>query len=282
MAESPELGGGELAAVPPSTLRQYGVLIRTGLISALQYRADFVMTAVGAVFYEALSLAYVGVVLHAFGTIGGWTFSAVGFIYGIRTLGHAVHGTAFGQLWSVDRVVREGEFDRYLFRPVNPLVQLLTRSFQVTAVGDLVFGIIVLSIAAAASPVDWTPWKVLYLLAAVFGSAMVESAVMLAIASLSFRLLNVAPLLGVVDTAFVTFGPYPLSVMPRAVGYLLTFLLPLAFAGFFPAAILLHRTEDVFVPVWLAAISPVTGPILLAAAVALFHRQIRYYASPGH
>lgn len=266
----------------PSTLRQYAVLLRIGLRSAMQYRADFAFTAFGAVCYEAVSIAFVGVLVHAFGSIGGWSLVEVAFVYGIRAMGHAFHGLLSGQLWATDDVVRRGEFDRYLLRPVNPLVQLLTRRFQITAVGDLVFGLGLLTITAVAAPVSWSVGSVGYLIVAVLGSALVESAVMLAIASLAFRLLGSSPVLGVADTIFVTFGPYPLSVLPRGVAYLLTFLLPLAFAAFFPAAVLLDRTEDLFVPLWLAYASPAIGVLLYVAAVVLFHRQSRHYASPGH
>jgi ABC-2 type transport system permease protein len=269
-------------AKPPSSLRQYKVLIRVGLASALQYRGDFTLRAVAAIFYEAMSLAFVGVIVHAFGSIGGWGLTEVGFIYGIRSLGHALHGVVSGQLWSTDAVVRQGEFDRYLLRPINPLVQLLTRRFQVSAVGDIVFGVVVLSVTGAASGIDWQVWTIAYLLAAVIGSALVESAVMLAIASLSFRLLAATSILTVADSVFVTFGPYPLSVLPRTMSYLLTFVVPLAFAGFLPAAILLGRTDDLFIPVWLAAGSPVVGALLYTGAVVFFHRQIRSYSSPGH
>jgi ABC-2 type transport system permease protein len=267
---------------PPSALRQYAVLVRIGLASALQYRADFVLTAVGAICYEAVSLAFVGVIVYAFGSIGGWSLVEVAFVYGIRSMGHALHGVLSGQLWTTDGVVREGEFDRYLLRPVNPLVQLLTRRFQVSAVGDIVFGLVVLSVTAVAAPVDWTVGSVAYLVAAVVGSAFLESAVMLAIASLTFRLLVSSPVLQVADMAFVTFGPYPLSVLPRAAAYLLTFVVPLAFAAFFPAAVLLGRTNDLFVPIWLAAASPAVGLLVYVAAVAFFHRQMRHYSSPGH
>jgi len=263
-------------------MRQYRILLRIGLTSALQYRADFVMTAVGAIFYEAVSLTFVGVVVHAFGSIGGWGLAEVAFVYGIRAMGHALHGLVSGQLWAIDHVVRMGEFDRYLVRPVNPLVQLLTRSFQVSAVGDIVFGVCVLVITALATGISWSVGSIAYLLAAIVGSALVESAVMLAIASLSFRLLAADSVLSVADSVFVTFGPYPLSVLPRAVSYLLTFVLPLAFAAFFPAAILLGRTDDLFVPVWLAAVSPAVGVALYVGAVVLFHRQMRHYSSPGH
>lgn len=278
-----ELAGAAGArATPPSTLRQYAILLRIGLTSAIQYRADFAMTAIGAICYEAVSLAFVGVIVYAFGSIGGWSLVEVAFVYGIRSMGHALHGILSGQLWATDRVVREGEFDRYLLRPINPLMQLLTRRFQVTAVGDLVFGLVILSVTAVAAPVSWSVGLVAYLIVAVLGSAFLESAVMLALSSLTFRLLVSGPLLQVADTVFVTFGPYPLSVLPRSVAYLLTFGLPLAYAAFFPAAVLLGRTDDLFVPVWLAMASPAIGLLLYVAAVAFFHRQMRHYSSPGH
>jgi viologen exporter family transport system permease protein len=269
-------------ATTPTALRQYAVLVRVGFAAAIQYRADFVMTAAGAICYEAVSLAFVGVVIHAFGSIGGWTFTEVAFVYGIRTMGHALHGVLSGQLWATDYVVREGEFDRYLLRPVSPLIQLITRSFQVTAVGDILFGIAVLALTAVAAPIDWSVGRVLFLIAAVIGSALTESAVMLAISSLTFRLLASSPMLQVADTVFVTFGPYPLSVLPRAVSYLLTFVLPLAFAAYLPAAILLHRTTDLFVPLWLGFAAPAVGMVLYIGAVALFQQQTRSYSSPGH
>ncbi|MFC7619958.1 ABC transporter permease [Microlunatus sp. GCM10028923] len=267
---------------PPSLLRQYVVLLRIGLSSALQYRTDFVLTAIGAICYEAVSLAFVGVVVFAFGGIGGWGLVEVAFVYGIRSMGHALHSFLSGQLWATDRIVRDGEFDRYLLRPVDPLVQLLTRRFTVTAFGDLAFGLVVLVITAAAAPIAWTGWTVTYLILAVIGSAVLESAVMLALSALSFRLLVSMPLLRVVDQVFVTFGPYPLSVFPRAVAYLLTFLLPLAYAAFFPAAVLLGRTDELFVPLWLALASPAIGVALYVLAVIFFRRQLRHYASPGH
>ncbi|WP_020575902.1 ABC transporter permease [Actinopolymorpha alba] len=267
---------------PPSAMRQYAILLRVGLASAMQYRADFVMTAVGAICYEAVSLAFVGVIVYAFGSIGGWSLVEVAFVYGIRSMGHALHGILSGQLWTADGVVRRGEFDRYLLRPVNPLIQLLARRFQVTAVGDIVFGAVVLAVTAVAAPISWSLASVVFLIAAVIGSALVESAVMLAIASLTFRLLASSPILSVADTVFVTFGPYPLSVLPRTVAHLLTFVLPLAYAAFFPAAVLLDRTTELFVPTWLAFASPVVGLLLYAAAVLFFHRQMRHYSSPGH
>ena len=59
-------------------------------------------------------------------------------------------------------------------------------------------------------------------------------------------------------------------------------MIPLAFTAYLPAAILLGRTDDLYLPTWLAAASPVVGALLYVAAVKLFHQQMRSYASPGH
>jgi ABC-2 type transport system permease protein len=66
------------------------------------------------------------------------------------------------------------------------------------------------------------------------------------------------------------------------VSYLLTFVLPLAFAAYLPAAILLQRTSDLFVPLWLGFAAPAVGVVLYIAAVAFFRQQMRSYSSPGH
>jgi len=89
------------------------------------------------------------------------------------------------------------------------------------------------------------------------------------------------PLLSVVDTVFVTFGPYPLSVPP--IRGLPADLRDPACLHRLPARRdLLGRTDDLYVPTWLAVASPAVGALLYAAAVKLFHQQMRSYASPGH
>ncbi|MCD9902129.1 ABC transporter permease [Streptomyces sp. MT29] len=46
------------------------------------------------------------------------------------------------QLIHVDEVVIEGDYDRYLVRPVPPLVQLLTRRVRLSSLGDLAGGVV--------------------------------------------------------------------------------------------------------------------------------------------
>ncbi len=42
------------------------------------------------------------------------------------------------------RLVRKGEFDKYLTRPINPLFHILVETFQIDALGELLVGGILL------------------------------------------------------------------------------------------------------------------------------------------
>jgi ABC-2 type transport system permease protein len=266
----------------PLSVRQYIVLIRAGLRAELQYRGNLVVTALGAMAFQGVSLAFVGIVVHRFGSIGGWGLSEVAFLYGMRMVSHGLMTVPLGQLWQSGTVLREGEFDRYLLRPINPYVQLITRRFALPSLGDIALGIIVLSSVSALAPVHWTPVAVLYLLAAVTGGALVEGSVLTAISALEFRFLSAFSLKSFCEDIITTFCAYPLSVLNRGVSYALTFIVPLAFIGYFPASILLGRRHELVVPAWLAAGAPLVGVLMFSASYLFFNRQMRHYASPGH
>jgi ABC-2 type transport system permease protein len=172
--------------------------------------------------------------------------------------------------------IRTGEFDRYLVRPAGTLVQLLSRGVYVPTFGDLVTGLVMLVAAATRLNLDTSPGALLFLVLALAGGAMVEGAVQLAVASLSFRMLSTLSLRTLLDSLMNNFGGYPLKVFPDTAQFMLTFILPLAFVAYLPAPVLLDRTGDLRVSPWLAYGAPVAGPILLSLSYLLWRSQIRF------
>jgi ABC-2 type transport system permease protein len=266
----------------PGEVRRLGVLFRTGFRAELQYRGNFLASILGAAAFQGMALAFVGVVVHRFGSIGGWGMAEIAFLYGIRMVSHGVCTVPLGQLWGMDEVVREGDFDRYLLRPTSTYVQVITRRFPILAVGDILLGVAVLGSVSAIAPVDWSPRTVGYLLAAVIGGGLMEGAILTTLSALAFRFMGSYSLNSFVDNIFTTFGTYPLAALGPVVSYGLTFVVPLAFVAYFPATVLLGRTGELFVPVWLAMGAPVVGAFAYVGSLWFFARQTRHYASPGH
>lgn len=264
-----------------SLARQCYVLVRAGVRTELQYKSNFIHSLIGGAAYQSAQLLFIGILLASFGAIGGWRADEVVLLVGIRMLAHAGYGIVFHETIMSDLVVYQGEFDRYLLRPVNPFLQLLTRRFNLQQFGDLLLAVVVFAVAVARAPVVWTPGKALFAVAAVAGGATIEGAMQTARAALSFRLHNTYSLIGMTDDIIGSYGNYPLHIFGRGGLMAFTVLVPLAFVSYYPAAMLLGRTEHFWFPTWLGWLTPTVGAAMLFAAYRFFMHQARHYTSPG-
>lgn len=264
------------------TLRLYGTLSVAAIRAQLQYRANLLLMVVGGFAYQAVGFAFIWIVMERFGAIGGWLLGEVVFLYALRLCAHGLWLCFFNQIVHIDQVVREGEYDRYLVRPLNPLVQLITRGFALTTFGDLAGGIALLVVASALLDVDWSAPAVIYMVLAIVGGGLVEASIQLILGSLGFRLLSTAGMRYFGDDLFSTFGPYPLRIFPTAVRFGLTFVMPLAFVAYLPAAVLLGRTGELSVPAPVAYLAPLLGGVLIVLAYKFWRYQSRFYTSSGH
>lgn len=285
MAEAPAgaapVRRGSLARpIPP--WRTYAILLGATWRSMRVHRMNLILTFLGSAALQGTQLAFIGVLLGAFGTIAGWEVYEVAFLYGLRLTAHGVCTINFGQHRASANVVRDGHWDRYLLRPAPPLMQLLTRFFNPGTLGDLVLGLAILGVAASQLGIDWSVWTVAYVAAAAIGGGLVEAGLQIGISGLDFRMGPTTRVKDTIDRVLTDFGAYPMTIFGTVGTYLLTFLLPLAFMAYLPATIVLDHTGELVVPYWLAFASPLAGPLILLAGVAVFRYLSRFYASPGH
>jgi ABC-2 type transport system permease protein len=253
-----------------------------GLRSGLQYRTDTFIVIVMALAFQGTGFAFVWVVLSRFPSIGGWTLGELAFLYGLRLTIHALAGAVAGPMFGLEWSVRIGEFDRYMVRPVPPLVGFLTQRVEVSILGDLLGGLAIFVAANTVVPIAWTPLALAYLLLATAGGALVEVAWRVLIGALTFRLLASQSLLYLVDSVFSTYGNYPLPIFGRVLEWLFTFLVPIAFIGYLPATLLLNRTAELSVSPALALAAPLVSVAWFGLSAWLFRRALGGYQSAGH
>jgi ABC-2 type transport system permease protein len=253
-----------------------------GLRSGLEYRVDFLLETLMGLVRQGVGFVLIWVILARFEAIAGWTLGEVAFLYGMRLTMLALCGLATGNIWSLQWMVRLGEFDRFLVRPVRPLLQLLTLRVPISAFGDLLGGVALIVGATRLVDVAWTPLAILYLLLALVGGALILLAMRLLIVSFSFRALSVTAPMGIVDDLFNEFGTYPLSIYNASLQLLLTFGLPVAFMAYFPAVVLFGRTGELQVQPLFAYGAPLAGVFWMAIALWVFEREMRHYKSSGH
>jgi ABC-2 type transport system permease protein len=248
----------------------------------LQYRANFLIMILMGIVYQCTGFAFIWVVLARFQALAGWTLGEVAFLYGLRLTMHALNGAITGGLYSLEWKVRQGEFDRYLVRPMPPLLQLMCERIHISIVGDFIGGLALFAVAASLVTVNWTPLALLYLVLALIGGALIELALRVLFSALAFRFLSANAFMFVLDTVFSNFANYPLSIFGSVLEFLLTFGMPLAFMAYFPAVVLLGRTGELQVNPIFAYGAPFAGIVWLYVALRVFHHEMRNYQSAGH
>ena len=257
-------------------------LAGASLRAEFQYRANVVTSIIGGLIYQLTGFLVVWIIVDRFTALGGWTLPEITFLYGMRLTSHGIFYATISQLFELDRVLINGEFDRYLVRPMSPLVQVLTRKLRINCFGDLLGGTALLVAAGLGVDIDWSPGAGALLLAAVVGGALVEGAVQLTLSSLSFRFLNTLQVRVAANEIFNVYGNYPIRIFPGLLQYLLTFALPVAFVAYLPASVILDKTGGLHVAPWLGVVAPIVGLVLFLVALRIWHRQSRHYQSAGN
>jgi ABC-2 type transport system permease protein len=270
-----------LTAAPVGRLRLAAVIMRAGLRSQLANRADFAMAVANGVTFQITVLLFAAVIFSRFPSLAGWSLGEILLISSIRMMGHGLYMLFFGNLGLIPHLVREGRFEAFRTRPAPVLLQVFTYEAPINAVGDLVVAGASFSICLSLLDITWSATALLFLLLAVVSAAVLELGLNLHIAALVLRFRGSESLFFWLDNTAGNFGNYPLAVFPTALQGAFTFGLPIAFAGYYPAAWLTGHADTVpFTPV-LVHLSPLVAALVLAAGLATWRRCLEWYSRNG-
>lgn len=248
----------------------------------MQYRVSFLFQLLFGFAFQTVGFVFVAVVLTRFEAVGGWGLWEVGLLYGIRLTGHGLWIVVMNQVFRFDQIVQEGEWDRFLIRPMPLWAQLMFTQFRITPLGDFIAGAVLLAFALGTVDIDWSPGLVVFLALAIVSGALIDGAFQLGGAAFAFRYLETLPLRIVFDDLQGRFGSYPMTIFERPLRAFMTWIVPMAFMAWLPATVVLGRTAELPFPPWVAYLSPLVGFVLMAGAVWLFIAQSRNYQSAGH
>ena len=210
----------------------------------LEYRANFLMWAGFTVVYHATAVVALWVTLRNFPSINGWDFRQTAFMYGLWFLGHALHNTFFFG----DRQ-RPGVHPRGPLRPLPGPAARHALPGDDRAAADLARRTDPLASSTSRSSCRTaasrsTRASSCYVPLVAIGGALIDFGINLAIATASFWFIRIDTLRWVIMSLEQDFSRYPISIYQRGVRVVLAFVLPFAFMNYFPATLLLHKSED--------------------------------------
>ncbi len=264
-----------------SPLRLYARYLGVSVRSQMEYRASFIMLAIGQLLVTGIEFLTGWALFDRFGGLGGWSLSEVCLFYGVVNVSFAVADSISRGFDMFAVTVKNGDFDRILLRPRSTALQIAGQELTLRRVGRLVQGLAVLVIGAAGLGLRWTLGRAAILAAAVAGGACLFIGIIVAQATIAFWTTESLEIVNCVTYGGVAAASYPLPIYTAWFRRFFIFVVPLAAVAYFPVIAVIGREDPLGTPLLFQYASPLIGAAFLVISLQAWRLGVRHYRSTG-
>ncbi len=258
-------------------VRLYWMMWLQGIQSQMEYKSSFIIGTIATILGQVTGIAFVWVLFQKIGDLNGWSLPEIMLIYGIAALPYGLFELFFNGIWSLNRYVRMGDFDRILVRPGSSLFFILGDQPMLHGLGDIATGIAIIVLASRSLDIQWHLGNLLLLMLMVACGTLIYISINTITGCSSFWFVASGTNLLYLGQRFRDFTVYPLDIYTVPLRLLLTWGIPFAFTSFFPATYFLgHLRYQYFV-----YLIPVVAFLLFGVAISIWRIGVNQYESTG-
>lgn len=261
--------------------RHLRILLRfwkNSLLREMSFRGHFLLNVASEVGWVALLLIFVNVIFRNTAHVQGWSESQYLFLMGTHMLVTSLFETFFfGNCWRISQLVRTGNLDFVLVRPVNAQFLLSFQRVDYSALANVPVGIGLCVYAAVKNGESVSLWQVGLFAVLIFSGVMILYAVLYMFSITSVWLVRQT---GVDHLWFyaVSLARYPAEIYQRFAGgvlwFVLVFVVPILMVSNLPASVMVRTFSGT-----MAAYVMLAGLVLLAVSTGVSHWALRWYRS---
>ncbi|MEK8128065.1 ABC-2 family transporter protein [Paenibacillus filicis] len=241
---------------------------KLNLAGAMEFRLSFLMTAGMMLVNNVVWVFFWGVFFHRFSVVNGWGFQDVMMMWAVSAGGFGLMAVFFGNANRMAQLISTGQIDVYLTQPKPVLMHVLISRMSVSAIGDVIFGLLLFLIFG-----DKSLLGALKFAAALLIAMLIFLFFIVIVNTLAFYMGNAEGLAYQLFHCLLAFATYPTDIF-RSWGRLLLFtVVPAGFISYLPIGLL--RSFDL--PFMLGALG-VTA-LLSVGGTWFFYRGLKRYAS---
>jgi ABC-2 type transport system permease protein len=254
----------------------YLIFFKQYLKRLMEYRVDFLIGMFAFMLNQAAGLLFLYVIFQNITSLAGFSIEEILLMYGLSLIPKGIDHLFFDNLWLLPRIIRQGTMDRYLLRPVNPLYTFLIERFQPDAFGEIILGSALVVTTLIRMSIGINLLNILAILLFITLGIFLFTALKLLTSSTSFWLKNSYPLMQITYN-ISDFTKYPLSIFPRFIQGLMTFVIPFALVSYYPGLYIFGRISFLEVLSYLVIVLSV----LMSAGLFVWHKGLKHYESAG-
>ena len=243
----------------------------------MAYKSDFFIASIANIFATVAGYGFVLVLFTKIPQLKGWRFEEVLFIYGFSLIPMGLFNIVGMNLYQFGEIyIVEGKFDRVLLRPIHSLFQIMFENFRLESIQEILTGFAAVVWCTMHLEIPLSPLNVLLFPMLVLCGAVIYVCIFVILSSVNFW---VEDRIGLSPPVFnmIAFGRYPITIYNAAIRFMLNWIVPFAFASFYPTVRYLGRTE--FQKEFL--LIPVVAAVLMGLALWVWGMGVRQYKSTG-
>ena len=199
--------------------------------------------------------------------VGGYSFKQVLLLWGLAAGGYGISHFFFKESFKLSDNINSGKLDNYLIQPKNVLLSLITSNVEVSALGDLLYGIILLFFYGFNIKV-----LLLFILFSITSGLIITSIAVIT-GSFSFWFGKSDVFADTVNGLMTNFATYPEGIFNGIIKTLFYTIIPLGFSIYLPIQIMSCFNLFNTIVVILITI------FLVILAFIVFYRGLRKYSS---
>lgn len=276
-------------------IRLYPHYLSLAIKSRLIYKLDWVLGVLSLVFSNAANFFVLYLTMLPVGSVGGWNLEMIMFMYGFLLIPMGIDHVFTDPLWNyAGGLIKNGELDRILMKPVNPLFQMCAEGFQYGGLGEVALGVAFMASFGPGLSIAWNLSNAFGLFFCGLFAIVIYFSIKLFFMSFSFYWGRSLPLMSGMYN-LKEYGRYPLSVYHKAglfgqiMENILLFIIPFGLVGYLPITCLLFPETDLvilgasFAPnIWYCALAIfVLGATQWICSYLFFTHGLKRYGSAG-
>lgn len=271
-------GAGVLTFAEQATIwrRLVGARIRADW----QYRTSFVLFTVSQFVAGFLDIIAIVVLFSNVDRLAGWSVAEVAFLYGTASLAFSLGDVFVSEVEYVAHHIRHGSFDRFLLRPVGPMLLLCGQEFAFRRAGRVFQSVLVLVIALAQIDVVWSLARAAMVVEMVVVGFVIFGGIWVITSSIAFWAVEIREVANSFTYGGNFVAHYPMEIFSGWLRRLAT-IVPLAFVSYYPALWVLGREDPDGSPAWFRFAGPLAAGGIVLVARLVWASGVRHYRSTG-
>lgn len=253
--------------------------VKQYLKTVLEYPTDTIIRILAMAVMQFSGYAAIWAVFQNIPDIVGWNFWEIVLIYSTMSMVIGIGELFFEGIWTIAKLSGEGKLDIYILRPIPILLQVLVSSLGIHGFGNFITALIFFLQAAFHLSLSISAARIFIFIILLLTALPIHFSLLLIANSVALFTKEVHS--GSLPTLILKlseFTKYPLSIYPRILQFVFTFIVPYAFVSFFPATFLLEKSNYSLI----SLSGPIISALFLVFATRFFHFGLTKYESSGN